>query len=79
MLILIQEAAIWHRWTIFCGGAVKEKCYADKPERQLNIWSANICDAAITDIYPKHSKKLTKITPIEWDTMRPAAIAIWMK
>ena len=26
------EAAIWHRWTIICGGAVKNKCYADKPE-----------------------------------------------
>ena len=25
-------AAIWHRWTIICGGAVKDKCYADKPE-----------------------------------------------
>ena len=24
-------AAIWHRWTIF-GGAVKDKCYADKPQ-----------------------------------------------
>ena len=25
-------AAIWHRWTIFLGGAFKDKCYADKPE-----------------------------------------------
>ena len=25
-------AAIWHRWTIICGGTVKDKCYADKPE-----------------------------------------------
>ena len=24
--------AIWHRWTIICWGAVKDKCYADKPE-----------------------------------------------
>ena len=24
--------AIWHRWTIICGFAVKKKCYADKPE-----------------------------------------------
>ena len=26
------RAAIWHRWTIICGVAVKAKCYADKPE-----------------------------------------------
>ena len=26
------KAAIWHRWTIICGGAVKDKYYADKPE-----------------------------------------------
>ena len=25
-------AAIWRLWTIICGGAVKDKCYADKPE-----------------------------------------------
>ena len=24
--------AIWHRWTIICGDAVKDKRYADKPE-----------------------------------------------
>ena len=25
-------AAIWHRCTIICRGAVKDKCYADMPE-----------------------------------------------
>ena len=25
-------AVIWHRWSIIIWGAVKDKCYADKPE-----------------------------------------------
>ena len=32
MLLRYLLAAIWHRWTILCGGAVKGKCYADKPD-----------------------------------------------
>ena len=34
--------AIWHCWTIFCGGTVKEKYYADKPEI-IGHLIANIC------------------------------------
>ena len=37
-------AAIWHRWTIICWGAVKAKCYADKPET-IDALKANIREA----------------------------------
>ena len=30
--------AIWHRWTIICGDAVKGMCYAPTSQRQLTIF-----------------------------------------
>ena len=38
------EAAIWHRWTIICGGAVKDKCYVDKP-KSIDVVKDNIREA----------------------------------
>ena len=37
-------AAIWHRWTIICGDAVKDKFYADKPGT-TDALKDNICEA----------------------------------
>ena len=36
--------AIWHRWTIILWGAVKDKCYADKPET-IDALNDNIREA----------------------------------
>ena len=43
-------AVIWHRWTIICEGAVKNKCYANKPET-IDALNDNICEA-IGEIQP---------------------------
>ena len=37
-------ASIWHRWTIIMWCAVKDKCYADKPET-INALKNNIREA----------------------------------
>ena len=60
------EADIWHD---FLSGAVKEKYYADMP-KTIEHLKANIHNA-IAEI------RCTKISPIEWGTVRPVAVAIW--
>ena len=44
MLFSHLRVAIWHRWTIFLWGAVKDKCYADKPDT-IDAWKDNILEA----------------------------------
>ena len=39
-------AGIWLRWTIICGGAVKDKCYADKP-KTIDALKDNIREAIV--------------------------------
>ena len=36
-----QEAAIWHRWTIFCGPPLK-KSYMTTYQRKLRIWRSKL-------------------------------------
>ena len=42
----LLAAAIWQRCTIVCGGAVKDKCYTDKPEA-INALKDNIREGLV--------------------------------
>ena len=55
-------AAIWHRWTILCMGAVKDKCYTDKPEI-IDALKENIREA-IGEIQLHTIENVLKIEPI---------------
>ena len=46
MSVVGQEAAIWHSCTIFYKGAIKENCYANRPETIKHL-KANIRDTIV--------------------------------
>ena len=56
MAIGRQATAIWHRWTFFCGGAVKKKWDADKP-KTIEYLKANICDATQVQLWYNRFKE----------------------
>ena len=65
MSINRQKAAIWDRWTIFCGVPLKKSVMpTNQMLKTIEHLKANIRDA-IDEITPyQHSKKCTKIGTI---------------